>query len=356
MTPFTLTPRTAPLVLLLTLACGEDPEPALQSEHLRFHGDLDGACPALGRLYEREVSRLESTLGRELLEPVDVLVGDDAVAEHCRSRYDGSPPAGCIVSDTMVATTLFALSHELVHAIRRQHGFRGPPFIEEGLATMLGTGRPNVPLSTWVATSDPDLAPIPFLDHASDEETFADRHVGAHFLQWTDATYGREPFVDFLWSDGVREATSASIQAGFAAATGETMLAAQTRWSHQAEHDALFSDLCWDTDAATLPAEGLVVQSAACCSDPSVEQSEPPLVRVGRRCFTVPATTELTAELRAAEGQLILRSDGCDGRVITVEPGETLTFTAVPCRWQALVLSPERCDDASGVRYAIVPL
>jgi hypothetical protein len=243
-----------------------------------------------------------------------------------------------------------------VHAVRLQHGFKTVPFIEEGLATMLGTARPFVPFSARVTASNPDLNPILFLDRDWDQATFSDYVVGAHFLHWTDTAYGRDPFLDFLWSDDLRVAQSSeAIQAAFAASIGETMLDAQTRWSDEAEREATFSDLCWGMDTATLPAEGLHVQASACCSDPTVEQSEPPWLNVGRRCFTVPDSMELTATLDAAEGELILRPDGCYGPVVTLDPGETITFTATPCVWQALVFTTERCDDASGVRYSIDP-
>jgi hypothetical protein len=350
-----VSPRFLLLVALpIALGCGDEPSPAFETEHLRFHGDLDGACAGLGRTYERELGRLESTLGRELLEPVDVLVGEDAVARHCEPFPDGRLPAGCSLSGTEVAATFYALSHELVHAIRKQHDVEGVMLVEEGLATMLGSSRPSLPLHVTVSPYDPDSAPIPRLEHDWSDGVLADRVIGAHFLRWVDESYGRRAWTDFLWSDGVR--SGEAVEGAFADAVGVTMLAAQDRWSNEAEREAIFSELCWGTDAAVLPAEGLLVEGSACCSDPSVDQDEPPLLRLGRRCFTVPASTELQIELVAGDGELALRPDGCNGDVVVLGPGEHTTFTAPACTWQVAVWGPERCDEPIGFRYAITPL
>jgi hypothetical protein len=75
--------RASLVVLLLALGCGDDQLPVLETEHLRFHGELDGTCEALGRLYEREVARIEASLGREFLEPIDIHVGDAAIERWC---------------------------------------------------------------------------------------------------------------------------------------------------------------------------------------------------------------------------------------------------------------------------------
>lgn len=342
-----------PIVLLAVMGCREAPGPLLETENLRFYGDLDGACEGLGVVYERELARLESVLGRELVEPVDVFVGEAAIVERCAGtiEIDGEVPSGCAPSGTELATLLPALSHELVHAIRIQHGVEGVPLVEEGLAVMLGTSRPITPHSVILQPSDPGFAPVPLLDRGWSEDTELERDVGAHFLHWVDGTYGHGPWLDFLWADGVRSGDA--VEAAFAETLGVTMLEAQARWSDEAEREAIFADLCWGTDAAPLPSEGLLVEGSACCTDPMVEQDEPPRLRLGRRCFSVTAPTELEVELVSGEGNLVLRPDGCDGPVSSLGSGERTTLTANACTWHVAVWGPEDCGQSSGFRYVI---
>jgi hypothetical protein len=345
-------------VLLLALGCSDDDPPVLESEHLRFHGELDGACDALGTLYERELARIEASLDRDLLEPIDVHVGEAAVEQWCSTSVDpGEPlPAGCAPSGTLLATSLDALSHELVHAVRLQHDVDGVPLIEEGLATMLGTGRPSVSLAISVDANDPDAAPVPRLELDSREETAVDRSIGAHFLHWIGETYGREPMLAFSWSNGVRGDDPVAVQASFAEAIGETMLAAQDRWSDESEPRVVFSDLCYGIETSPLPDTGLLVEGPACCTDPSAEQGEPPLLRLGSRCFTLSASTELQLELISGDGELVLRPEGCDSTLVVLGAGESETITASACRWKAMFVGPEHCDEPVGFRYAVTPL
>lgn len=348
--------RLAISIALAVASCRADPGPVLETEHLRFYGELEGVCEGLGVVYERELARLESELGRELIEPIDVFVGEAAIVDRCAARIesDGEVPSGCAPSGTELATLLPALSHELVHAIRIQHGVEGVPLVEEGLAVMLGTSRPITPHSVILEPRDPGFAPVPLLDHGWPEETDLDRDVGAHFLHWADGTYGRGLLLDFLWSDGVRRGDA--VEAAAVDAFGATMLEVQARWSDEAEREAVFSDLCWGVSVDPLPAEGLRVEGSACCTDPAVEQDQPPLLRLGRRCFAVDVSTELEVELVSGEGNLVLRPDGCDGNVVSLEAGERRTFTAGACAWHVAVWGAEECGRARGFEYVVKPL
>jgi hypothetical protein len=349
--------RASLLPLLLAVGCSEEQLPVVESEHLRFHGELDGACDALGRMYERELARIETALGRELLEPVDVHVGEAAIEQWCSTRFPGDRlPGGCAPSGTLLAASLSSLSHELVHAIRLQHDAHGVPLIEEGLATMYGSSRPYVPEIASVDASDPDSAPIPRLEHDRNEVTYADRSIGAHFLHWVGESYGRDPLLELIWSDGFREADPTAIQASFAEVIDETMLAAQDRWSNESEHETYFSDLCYGFDTAPLPPGGLLVEGPACCADPSAEQGSPPWLDLGRRCFTLSAATDLQIELISGDGMLILRSDYCDSTIVSLGPGESETITASACRWKVVFAGPEHCEEPVAFRYAVTPL
>jgi hypothetical protein len=268
---------------------------------------------------------------------------------------DERPPGGCAPSGTLLATSLGSLSHELVHAIRKQHDIYGVALIEEGLATMYGSSRPSVSYSVSVDASDPDFAPIPRLEHDHHQESRSDRSIGAHFLHWMAETYGRSPFLDFLWSDGVREDDPLAVQDAFAEAIGETMLAAQVRWSEESDYEARFSDLCYGIDTAPLPAAGLLVEGQACCTDPSAEQGEPDLLRVGSRCFSLAAPTELKVELLVGY-DLVLRPDGCGAELVVVGPGESAILTAGACRWKVMAVAQEDCDEPTGYRYTVTPL
>ncbi len=351
-------PGAGMLVLLLALGCGGDQPPAIESEHLRFHGELDGACDALGTLYERELSRIEASLGRDVLEPIDVHVGEAAVEQWCSTVIDpGEPlPSGCAPSGILLATSLRSLSHELVHAVRAQHGIHGGPLIEQGLATMYGSGRPFTGTTVSVLAGVSDAAFIPRLEHDWHEEETGDSSIGAHFLYWMRETYGRGPFLDFLWSDGVGAGDPDAVQEAFAEAVGDTMLAAQDRWSAESDYHVEFSDLCYGIETAPLPAAGLLLEGPACCTDPSAEQGEPPWLVLGSRCFTLSTPTELQVELISGEGLLVLRPDDCDDTIVSLDPGESEIITASACRWKVMFAGPEHCDEPVGFRYAVTPL
>lgn len=356
MKPLTLTLNIL-LVPGLALGCGPGEEDSLETQDLHIHGELDGACSALGRLYQRELARVELALGRELLEPVDVLVGRQAVDDACVPVREAEPLAGCTISSTEIVTTLPALSHELVHAIREQHGVRGSPFVEEGLATMIGTGRPSLALTIALDPSNPEHDIAAQLEHGWSELSEIDRSLGAHFLRWMEQAYGLATLQEFSWSAGVSRGDA--VAAAFDDATGETLAEGEARWSEEADAEARFADLCYGRPAPELPAEGLVVEASACCDDPDVEQAEPPLLRMGHRCFTLPGETSLDVELSSGDGELVLRPDGCEGAPVVLGPGQSTRLAAGACRWQVMVVGPEQCDGdgeaSERIRYAITP-
>jgi hypothetical protein len=345
--------------LTFVIGCGPaEPEPPeLETEHLRFHGELDGACGALGVLYEREVDRIQHELGRELLEPVDVHVGYDEVERRCPAGTSQRDPtlAGCVVSGTEVATTLSALSLQLVHATRLQHGVRGIPFIEDALLGMFGVGRPSTGY-VMMLHPDSDYAIRPQLAYDWSQKSLVDGGLAVHFLHWVEQAYGSQAFQEWLWSDAVREGNG--VEAAFTEATGQTIAVAQERWGDEAELHAVFGGFCHGLEAPPLPPEGLLVESPACCDAPGVEQSEPPLLNLGQRCFTLPADTEVDVELLTGEGELVLRADGCGPTwhsPLVLQPGEATTVTLSACRWKVAVFGPERCEAGDEVRYAITP-
>lgn len=345
----------------LVLACGPtEAPPPLETEHLTFHGELDGVCEAVGRLYEREVDRIEHGLGGELREPVDVYLGLDEVERRCGADTLERTPrgAGCVVSDTEIAASLDALSLQLVKVIRDQHDVRGVPFSENALPYMLGLGRPS---SGYVAhvfhPSDPEHDIAAQLAYGWADESLVSRELAAHFLHWVEQAYGAEALHAWLWSDAMREGKD--VTAAFTAATGQSIDLARDRWGDESALDAAFHGACHGLPAPPLPAAGLHVQASPCCDDPSVEQAFPPLLDVGQRCFTLPADTEVTVELLAGEGTLVLRADGCSptspGSPTEVGLGEAATFTMTACRWNVVVIGPEHCEAGHEIRYAITP-
>jgi hypothetical protein len=346
--------------LSFAIGCGPGQHPRLETEHLTFHGELDGTCEAFGRMYEREVDRIEHELGGELREPIDVHIGLDEVEQRCpagTSEWD-TRVAGCVVSDTEVAATLDALSQQLVKVTREQHDVRGVPFIEEALPYMFGLGRPSSGYIAEVANRhDPDTDIAAQLVYGWSDQPLVGVQLGVHFLHWVQQAYGSHAFQTWLWSDGVREGKD--VAEAFAEATGQTIAVAQERWEHESEIYAVFHGFCHGMPAPPLPAEGLVVEASACCDAPEVEQFAPPLLSVGSRCFTLPTDTEITLEMLAGEGTLALRPDGCGptfpSSPFFVQPGEAATVTMTACRWSALVLGPERCEEGGEVRYAITP-
>lgn len=342
--------------VLLGLACSEPaPVATLTTAHFRFHGELDGSCDAIGSSYELELARLQSALGRTVTEPIDVYVGPAAVERHCSDttlEFDRLPD-GCTVSGTEIATAWSSLSHELVHALRMQHDATSTPFIEEGLATMLGSARPDAPLSVTVDLDDLDHAPSSLMEDDWPDETITHRLVGAHFLAWMRDTYRDDAWRSWLWSAALGGSDSA--RSSFEGHFGATLASTETRWRDEADDTMIFADLCFGLETSALPPEGIHVSGEACCSDPTVEQTEPGVLRLGRRCFTLSAPTELKIELVSGDGQLVLRPDGCPEPRVVVGPGESRVVTAAACRWQVLVGAPERCDGSGRFAYTITP-
>jgi hypothetical protein len=348
-----------PSLVSVVLACGPGQDPRLETEHLTFHGELDGVCEAFGVLYEREVDRIEHELGRGLREPVDVHIGRAEVGRWCPAgtseRYQSL--AGCVVSDTEVASTPHALSLQLVQVTREQYGVRGIPFIEKVLPYMFGLGRPSAGhIATVVNPSDPDYDIASQLLYGWSDESLVSTGLASHFLHWVQQAYGPQAFEAWLWSDGVREGRD--VAEAFAEATGQTIAVAQRRWGDESESDIVFGGFCHGMPAPPLSAEGLLVEASACCDAPGVEQHAPPLLNVGSQCFTLPADIEVTVEMLAGEGTLVLRPDGClasPSSPLLVELGEAATVTMTACRWIAMVMGPERCEEGDEVRYAITP-
>jgi hypothetical protein len=346
--------------LTLVIGCGPGQHPRLETEHLTFHGELDGVCEAFGRLYEREVDRIEHELGGELREPVDVHIGLAEVERRCPAGTSEGDPylAGCVVSDTEVVTTLEALSMQLVKVTRDQHEVRGIPFIEEALPYMFGVGRPSTGLvATVVNPDDPDYDIASHLDYGWSDESPISTGLASHFLHWVQKAYGSQAFHAWLWSDGVREGKD--LTDAFAEATGQTIAVAQERWGEESESDAVFDGFCHGMPAPLLTAEGLLVEASACCEGPDVEQFAPRLLNVGPRCFTLPTDTEVMVEMLSGEGTLVMRPDGCYPPPFSswpqVQSGEAITVTMAACRWIAMVMGPERCEEGAEVRYAITP-
>lgn len=341
---------------LLVIGCGPGEEPRLETEHLTFHGDLDGLCEAFGALYEREIDRIEHELGRRLLEPVDVhVVGLDEVESRCPegTSTDYSSLAGCVISDTEIVTSMDAISLELADITRRQYGVRGIPFIEKALPWIIGFSRPTV---GYVISAEPELlgdAIGPQLAYDWSAEDLVDRSLAMHFLHWAEQAYGLDAVQAWLWSDAVLDGTD--VEAAFAEATGQTIAVAEERWSDEAESDAYFQELCHALPTSPLPAEGLVGEGSPCCEDPGVEQAHPLLLNTAQQCFTVERDTVVDVELLAGDGVLVLRADGCLSTRLVLDPGESATVTLTPCRWKAMVVGPEHCEEGGEVRYAITP-
>lgn len=344
--------------LSFILGCGpEEEHPRLETEHLSFHGELEGACEALGRLYERDLDRITHELGGELREPVDVYIGLDEVERRCAVSTPewGGRLAGCVISNTEVAATLEGLSLNLVNVIRKQHEVRGIPFIEKALPYMLGVGRPTAGFVVSVFNPrDPDYDVAAELSYGWSDESHVSIGLAVHFLHWVGQAYGSRALQAWLWSDEVREGTD--VAAAFIEATGQSIAVARERWGDESEHDAVLEGFCHGMPAPPLPPEGLFVEASPCCDDPTVEQHEPPLLDVGSRCFTLPVDTEVTMQLLTGEGTLALRADGCGtGSPLFVELGQASTVTLPACRWIATVVGPERCEEGAEMSYVIVP-
>ena len=184
-------------VTLFAAACtpGND---AFETQHLVVRADAE-ICAGTLASFDEETSRISQALGLEWSSPIRLGFGESLVAEACVGTTEIAEVAGCargFGADTEVFADLFSSSHELVHGLRRLHGFRGPPFFSEGIAELVGA---RGPLSAQVLVVDPNALARGPAALAFDAEVSVEHYrVGAHFLAWLSDREGTGSVIAFM--------------------------------------------------------------------------------------------------------------------------------------------------------------
>jgi hypothetical protein len=213
--------------------------------------DVSPLCGHTVSVVEAEADRIASQLGLGDPDVVPVNLGSwELVRERCAPA--GADLQGCVLGGPVVETTLTALPHELVHALRSQQaGAKTTAFFEEGLATVLGSG----PLQSFSVTLDegprdpePVLAAI---DVPREEVSYP---VAGHVVAWWVEEFGLPTVIDFY-----ARPSEGDVEARFLAVFGETIDASIRRWAREAPASVVLSPPCahsiqlqWTGDVAVL--------------------------------------------------------------------------------------------------------
>lgn len=210
---------TSPAIALAIVACGPQYPVEYETEHLLVAKTFDApVCLGTLRAMELDAARIAEQLSGEKYAPVEVVLGVEAVTEHCPANS-----TGCAELGGPVYTQFSSLGHELVHAFA--DGRTSLSFVEEGLAEALGGGKLNV---HWLEVDTMDVsikeqivAPI-----TGDDAAY---NIAGHFVVWLIERWGLEAFLSFraaLPSD----ASLAKVTSSFESVYGVSLETAELDW------------------------------------------------------------------------------------------------------------------------------
>lgn len=200
-------------------ACGPQYPVEYETEHLLVAKTFSAPiCAGTLRAMELDAARIAEQLGGQKYAPVDVVLGVEAVTEHC-------PPdsTGCAHRGDPVYTQFNSLGHELVHAFAG--GRISLPFVEEGLAEALGGGMLNV------HAFEVDTASISIADEVVELTTGDDAayNIAGHFVVWLIDRWGLDAFLSFR-AALPPDASLAKIASSFEAIYGVSLESAELDW------------------------------------------------------------------------------------------------------------------------------
>ena len=214
-------PALAAGLLALATACTRSEYSfEYETEHVRVARNFDAPlCAGTLRAIDRDAARIATQLDAEELAPMDIVLGIEAVFEHCP---EGS--RGCAQPGERVWSELGSVGHELVHA------FAGPApggvhaFFEEGLAEALGGGALGI---HRLELESEDMAILDIV--AATQLNDAQYEIAGHFVTWLIERWGLSSFLEFRASLGTT-GTFAAIDETFLDAYGVTLAAAEAMW------------------------------------------------------------------------------------------------------------------------------
>jgi hypothetical protein len=182
--PSRVTAARALLVLALSSACGDEPEPppiVWEGEHVRFGTDADDSTLCAGTLpyLDGAVGHLKEIFGRPDAR-VDYYWLPEGTESYCRRGGNGCTNDGGVFSRYSIH------QHELVHAIRYPGGLYLP--LEEGLAEAHGDDwdRFSIQGDIRELLQDPADGYLPGPGYG----------LAAHFVSYLETTHGLDALIE----------------------------------------------------------------------------------------------------------------------------------------------------------------
>lgn len=323
--------------------CTEDEIVAdYETEYLRLVNYTGGpVCAGTLVMLDAEVERLEGLMGLPVEAPFIVEYGISAAIEACEFDPE-SQEGGCVDGhgcDTRVSTSYLVQVHELVHAIRHLHGIHGPAVLEEGLAVILGNGRPSRGQRIGVSSLEP-RSMLELLE-LSPEEIGVERYAyGAHFLSFLMDEYGQTPVLEVLSDPGYPDGLGEIVEQHL----GESLERLDERWREET----------WDTPYTTPPpclervplGAGFETEATLDCNDADTLGHFGSYIVSAPKglCFTTDEPTPVTVTISGTSGSVSLLGYDCHpddlddpqletGFTLTATVSEDLELTLARCTW-----------------------
>ena len=335
------------LGLACVASCSDDAPAGFVTEHLIVEPtDSDVVCRGTLDNLEAQLVRVAAALDVEVLAPIEVYYGPSAVVEHCTS-IPGVHVGGCTKgfgAEIVVASEFSSLYHEIVHAVRRSNGMRGPSFFEEGIAEVLGAFRPLAFRVTANAEQIPTARGPAALVRSPDTYIGPDEYgIAAHFMAWLIATQGQETVAAFLKDTRLADAADEAFADHFAVSLDD----AELDWRATSDSQYTLGDVCDPARGLAWSGDALEYSAQLACDAPHVIGPAPDHITIRSACFPIEQAGLVNVRLVAASGELTLRHQG---DCVPVGPlsaehyqdkrmaaGDTIDAPFAPCTWEVIV-------------------
>lgn len=345
-------------LVLLTLGCAPDPEPAddgvVQTEHLRITTTTGNPiCAGTPLWLESELLRISNALELPLWgedDKLDVRFGEDAVQEVC-ANIELDHLNGCFhygSTENIVAGVGLAgtAPHELVHAVRYRNLRPAPAMVEEGLAQIL-SGSDGFPLYVEYPHGDPFVGPLELLEIPRADFDLGNYIDAQSFLSWLWETQGRSTLMAFANDPALANADTALSL--FEHHVDLSLADAEQAWRDDDRPDPIWGAPCIPERTYSLADGPVEISADLDCDDPTTLGAAYSMY-VMPMCLDVPETTRIRLSLDANHGRLeVLWREPCDpgpasaeaGQSKYVEAGQTVEADIVGCRFRMLLKSRE---------------
>jgi len=299
----------APAVVAFGACTDPDLGPGPQEPAELVITPVDGArlCAGTERWAAIEIERVEAETGLVPAVSLPISLGQAAVDERCVIPGDTATVLGCTLDDhgsLHVFTTPDALSHELVHGLRRSYELETRAMFEEGFAEAID-GSDAYPRYVALDPAEVSEASWPealvqqdYVEFRSEERY----RVATHFVAFLQAEHGPEAVASFMTGgiDGSAEAALIRFETSF----GTTLAERAQAWRDAGEQGFGRGDPCSEGITPIPPDEAVELVVEVDCDDPDTLglQGVDELAWV-RRCVSTAAGVH-TVALDTASGRV----------------------------------------------------